>query len=42
MPSDYHPRPVAERTVCNGRTSIWRPLTDATLSNRRAEESQAR
>jgi hypothetical protein len=31
-----------ERTVCNGRTTARRPLTDAALSNRPAEESQAR
>jgi hypothetical protein len=31
---------LAERTVCNGRTTVRRPLTDAAVSNRRAEESQ--
>ena len=33
---------LAERTVCNGRTTVQRPLIDASVSNRCAEESQAR
>jgi hypothetical protein len=33
---------LAERTVCNGCTTVRRSLTDAAVSNRRAEELQAR
>src|ERR1700730_8661540 len=30
----------AERVVCSGRTTVRRPLTDAAVSNPRAEESR--
>jgi hypothetical protein len=33
---------LAERTVCNGRMTVRRPWADAAVSNRHAEESQAR
>jgi hypothetical protein len=33
---------LIERTVCNGRMTVRRPLVDAAVSNRRVEESQAR
>jgi len=33
---------LAERAVCNARTTVRRPLTDAAVRDRRAEESQAR
>jgi hypothetical protein len=33
---------LAERTFCNRRTTARRPLTDAVLNNRRAEELQVR
>jgi hypothetical protein len=33
---------LAERTVCDGRMTVRRPLTDAAVSNRFAEEPQAR
>jgi hypothetical protein len=31
---------LAERTVCNGRTTVRRPLADAAVSSRRAEEGK--
>jgi hypothetical protein len=32
---------LIERAVCNGRTTVRRPLTDAPVSNQRAHESHA-
>jgi len=33
---------LAERAVCNARTTVRRPLTDAVVRDRRAEKPQAR